>query len=120
MAYMAAVIRDPRDVAAFTGRASTTILQSGLGHFGKLDDINLVPLNSDMWLLIGIIYSPCDNHTQNMVQENECTQRSDKVVSGTDCPMSEDGMSEVDMRGEDEDENIGGRAQNKNFKKCGD
>ncbi|EON63737.1 hypothetical protein W97_02965 [Coniosporium apollinis CBS 100218] len=58
MAFVTAIIRDPRDIAKFLGAPSVTILQ---GAPRKLDDVNVKSLPSNLWLLTGIIRNLSDN-----------------------------------------------------------
>jgi len=101
---MTAIIRNPRDVAAFTGTTSTTVLQSGLCHAGKLDDVSLVPLASDVWLLTGIIYDSCNNanQSQDRIRKQDCTGQDDEEVSSNDGCSNEDDISEDDLAEHDE------------------
>ncbi|KAI9889409.1 MAG: hypothetical protein M1814_005345 [Vezdaea aestivalis] len=98
MAHLTAILQSPRDVAAFTGAASTTILRSIVGRSGKLEDISLVPVAVNMWLLTGIIYYSCGSDDQfqgnDTGQQDSYEQGEDGEVSNNEAYSSQESESE--------------------------
>ncbi|KAI9889406.1 MAG: hypothetical protein M1814_005342 [Vezdaea aestivalis] len=91
MAHLTAILRSPRDVAAFTGAASTTLLRSIVGRNGKLEEISLVPVLTNMWLLTGIIYYSCS--FDNQPRGNDTGERDSPRESEDDDASSDEAYS---------------------------
>lgn len=69
---MTAFFQDLRDIPTFSSNQAVKLLESYLGYIGKLNNVTIKPLPSNVWFLTGFVYDPCD--TTNLPTSQTTTQ----------------------------------------------